>query len=115
AEKTRIIFLGTFVSYKENGSYLIHDNGKPILKSKLKSLLEISNNKEFYRFFNKLLDAGIVKEKVINRSNIKLKWNTEYSFKGTASNKQQKETNLIKTFDKQVRELYQEKDEQGKR
>ena len=114
-EKTRIIFLGTYVSYQEKGNYLVHDNGKPVLKNKLQSLLEMTNKKEFYKFFNKLVEAGIIQEKYINKSTIRIVWSSEYNFRGTAPTSALKEKNLIKTFDRQIRELYQEKDSKGKK
>lgn len=114
-EKTRIIFLGTFVSYQEKGSYLMHDNGNLIYKNKLQSLLEMSNKNEFYKFYNNMLDAGILQEEHINKTTIKLIWSSSYNFRGTAPASALKEKNLIKTFDKQVRELYQEKDAKGKK
>ncbi|WP_163971811.1 hypothetical protein [Oceanobacillus halotolerans] len=114
-EKTRIIFLGTFVSYQEKGSYLTHDNGNLIYKNKLQALLEMTNKKEFYKFYNKMLEAGIVREEVINKSTVKIKWSNTYNFRGTAPSSELKAKNLIKTFDKQVRELYQEKDNKGKK
>ncbi|WP_404347499.1 hypothetical protein LG311_17870 [Sutcliffiella horikoshii] len=114
AEKTRIMFLGTYVTYQEQGSYLRHDNGNFILKNKLQDLFEIKNKKEFYTFYNKLVETGILSEDIEGRSKIYLKWNSKYHFKGKPSSSAQKEKNLVKTFDKQVRELYKEKNEKGK-
>jgi len=114
AEKTRIMFLGTYVAYQEQGNYLRHDNGHLIYKNKLQELLEIKNRKEFYAFYNKLVSAGIIIEEVENRTTIKLKWSNKYHFKGKAPAAALKEKNLIKTFDHQIRELYKEKNENGK-
>ncbi|WP_163583418.1 hypothetical protein [Gracilibacillus saliphilus] len=114
-EKTRIIYLGTFVSYQEKGSYLSHDNGNLIYKNKLQSVLEMTNKKEFYKFYNKMLEYGIIQEEVLGKSIIKIKWSNTYNFRGTAPSSELKNKNLIKTFDKQVRELYQEKDKNGKK
>ncbi|WP_200411251.1 hypothetical protein [Virgibacillus salexigens] len=114
-EKARIIYLGTYVSYQEKGSYLTHDNGNLILKNKLQSLLEMTNKKEFYKFYNKMLEAGITQEYIINKSNVKVAWSNDYNFRGTAPASELKEKNLIKTFDKQIRELYKEKDSKGKK
>ncbi|WP_368298535.1 hypothetical protein [Cytobacillus firmus] len=114
AEKTRIMFLGTYVTFQEQGSYLRHENGNFILKNKLQELLEIKNKKEFYTFFNKLVDTGILIEEIEGKSKVYLKWNSKYHFKGSPSATAQKEKNLVKTFDKQVRELYKEKNEKGK-
>ncbi len=114
AEKTRIMYLGTYVTYQEQGSYLRHDNGNFILKNRLQELLEIKNKKEFYNFYNKLVKTGILSEEIEGKSKIYLKWNSKYHFKGSPSASAQKEKNLIKTFDKQVRELYKEKNEKGK-
>lgn len=114
-EKTRIIFLGTYVAYQEKGSYLTHDNGKLIYKNKLQSILEMTNKKEFYKFYNKMLDAGIIQEELLGKSTIKIKWSNSYNFRGTAPSSELKAKNLIKTFDKQVRELYKEKDANGKK
>ena len=114
AEKTRIMFLGTYVTYQEQGSYLRHDNGNSILKNRLQELLEIKNKKEFYNFYNKLVETGVLSEVIEGKSKIYLKWNSKYHFKGKPSSSAQKEKNLVKTFDKQVRELYKEKNEKGK-
>ncbi|MGE6630740.1 hypothetical protein [Bacillus sp. NPDC077027] len=114
AEKTRIMFLGTYVTYQEQGSYLRHDNGNFILKNRLQELLEIKNKKEFFTFYNKLVETGILSEEIEGKSTIYLKWNSKYHFKGKPSSSAQKEKNLVKTFDKQVRELYKEKNDKGK-
>ncbi|RIU93312.1 hypothetical protein [Oceanobacillus picturae] len=114
-EKTRIMYLGTYVSYQEKGSYLMHCNGKYVLKNKLQSLLEMTNKVEFYKFYNKLLLAGIIQEEKLNKSTIKIMWSSEYNFRGKASPEALKEKNLIKTYDNQIRELYHEKDSKGKK
>ncbi|XRD24533.1 hypothetical protein AABM34_20350 [Lysinibacillus fusiformis] len=114
AEKTRIMFLGTYVSYHSETPYLTHSNGKPLLKSKLKNLLEIANKKEFYAFYNKLVEAGVMKEEIIDRSTVKLIWSEQYHFKGKPSASKVSSDNLIKTFDKQIREMYTLKNEKGK-
>jgi hypothetical protein len=114
AEKTRIMFLGTFVTYQEKGNYLKYDNGKPIKKKHLQELLEMTSDKDFYTFFNKLVSAGIIAEEHHDKSTIYLIWNSKYHFKGKAPATLLKQKNLVKTFDKQVRELYQEKNEKGK-
>lgn len=114
AEKSRIMFLGSYVNYKEKGSFLMFDNGRYILKKHLQDLLEIKNRKEFYQFYNKLVNTKIIMEDVQDKKNTKLIWSKKYHFRGTVTKTLQKELNLIKTFDKQVRVLYKEKLDNGK-
>lgn len=114
AEKTRIMFLGTYVSYQNHGSYLKFDNGRYICKRHLQEMLEIKNRREFYHFYNKLVETKILTEEVIDRSTIKLRWSNMYHFRGKAPASELRGKNLIKTFDKQIRGLFKEKDTNGK-
>lgn len=107
-EKTRIMFLGTYVSYAEKGSYLVHSNGRFIYKSGLKKVLEISKDSKFYSFYNKLVEAEIITEEETIDKEIKLNWNEQYHFRGAIKKgKKGNDTEaLVKTFDTQIRELY---------
>ncbi len=113
-DKARIIFLGTFCSYETSGRYLLFNNNKPILKNNLQELLEITNKKEFYKFYNKLIETGIVEEEKISRTEVKLKWNSKYHFKGKANKRGASSTDTVKTYDNQIQELYKAKDAKGK-
>jgi hypothetical protein len=113
-EKARIIFLGTYVSYESSGRYLMTNNNKYLLKSDIQELLEISNKKEFYKFYNKLIQYGIIEEEVLGRFEIKLKWNSKYHFKGSASQYGYSSTETVKAYDRQIQELYKAKNEKGK-
>lgn len=112
-EKTRIMFLGTYVSYLSKGSYLTFSNGKPINKQHVRKLLEIKEERKFYSFYNKLLDFDIVEETVIN-GEIGLKWSEEYHFKGKLPKGAGAKAGVLKTYDKQIQELYQAKKDNGK-
>jgi len=114
SDKTRIMFLGTFVSYEKNHRYLTHGNGHPILKNQLMDLLEMTNRKEFYSLYNMMLEKGVFIEDKESRSVIKMIWSEKYHFKGTASGGRKASENLIKSYDNQIRELYREKDSKGK-
>ncbi|OIJ12959.1 hypothetical protein BKP35_10390 [Anaerobacillus arseniciselenatis] len=113
-EKARIMYLGTFVNYSDKGSMLVVANGEPINKKQLKELLEISNKKKFYSFYTKLLVAEIIEE-VPTEAGIGFKWSEAYHFKGkvTKGNSVESER-FIKTYDKQIQELYQAKKANGK-
>jgi hypothetical protein len=113
-EKARIIFLGTYVSYEDKGSYLMTNNNRHLLKSNMQELLEISNNKEFYKFFNMLIDAEIIQEEIISRYEVRLKWNSQYHFKGKAGRTTTGSTETVKAYDKQIQALYKEKNDMGK-
>ncbi|WP_413308817.1 hypothetical protein AA0X95_11050 [Bacillus sp. 1P10SD] len=113
-EKARIMFLGTYVSYDDKGSYLMTNNNRFLLKKDLKGLLEISNEKEFYKFYNKMIETGILEEEVLGRFEIRLKWSSKYHFKGKASKGVAGGTETVKAYDRQIQALYQEKDTKGK-
>jgi hypothetical protein len=113
-EKARLMFLGTFCSYETSGRYLLTNNNKYLLKSDLKELLEISNRKEFYKFYNKLVETEIIAEEVIDRKTIRLKWNSKYHFKGKATKNSTKSTETVKAYDRQIKTLYKEKDANGR-
>jgi hypothetical protein len=113
-EKARIMFLGTFCSYEDSGRYLYTNNNKFILKSDLPGLLELTNKKEFYKLYNKLVETGIIEESVINRTEVRLKWNSKYHFKGKASKNGTRSTDTVKAYDRQIQALYKEKNAKGK-
>lgn len=113
-DKARIIFLGTFCSYETSGRYLLFNNNKPILKNNLQELLEITNKKEFYKFYNKLIETRIIEEERISRTEIKLKWNSKYHFKGKANTRHTSSTDTVKAYDRQIQELYKAKNAKGK-
>lgn len=113
-EKARIMFLGTYCSYESSGRYLMTNNNRYLLKSHLQNLLEISNKKEFYKFYNKLVETGIIEEEVLGRFEIKLRWNSDYHFKGKTTKSNLKSTDVIKGYDKQIQSLYKGKDSNGK-
>lgn len=104
-EKARIIYLGTYCSYETSGRYLKFANNVPILKSHLQELLELSNNKQFYAFYNKLVQYKIITEEIVSPRETRLLWSAEYHFKGTAKGSGVKSTDVIKTYDKQVQAL----------
>lgn len=114
-EKTRIMFLGTYVGYSEKGSFLMHNtNGRFIYKHRLKDLLELGNKNKFYSFYKKLIDAGIIVE-IKTEAGIKLKWSEEYHFKGKLPKGYgAKDIGAFKTYDKQIQELYKAKKDNGK-
>ncbi|MFS0637303.1 hypothetical protein AB1K84_15495 [Mesobacillus foraminis] len=112
-EKTRIMFLGTYVSYSKKGSFLTFSNGRLIYKHNLKTLLEISSDNKFYSFYNKLVETGIITE-VPEGSIKKLKWSNEYHFKGKLPKGSEGEASYIKTYDKQIQELYKAKNSKEK-
>lgn len=114
AEKTRIMFLGTYISYDKENNYLTYSNGKPVLKNQLMEMLEMTNRKEFYAFYNKLVEVGVITEEVVNRSIIKLLWSNKYHFKGKTTTGAGASDNMVKTYDNQIRELYTEKNAKGK-
>lgn len=113
-EKARIMFLGTFCSYESSGRYLFTNNNKYILKSHLQELLEITNKKEYYKFYNKLVETGIIEEDVVDRYTIKLIWNNKYHFKGKAHLNGARSTDTVKAYDRQIQSLYKEKNANGK-
>lgn len=113
-EKARIMFLGSYCSYESSGRYLFTNNNKYILKKDLQELLEITNKQEFYKFYNKLVDYGIIEEDVVGRFKVKLKWNGKYHFKGKATKNGNKSIDTVKAYDRQIQTLYKEKDIEGK-
>ncbi|KPB06321.1 hypothetical protein [Bacillus sp. CHD6a] len=113
-EKARIMFLGSYVSYESHGRYLITNNNKCILKSDLQELLEIKGKKEFYNLYNKMVEAGIIEEEVKSRYEIRLKWNSSYHFKGTLKGAGVSSADTVKTYDRQIQELYKAKGKNGK-
>ncbi|NMD72439.1 hypothetical protein HHO41_19395 [Bacillus sp. DNRA2] len=113
-EKARIMFLGTYVSYDDKGSYLMTNNNRYLLKKDLRGLLEISNEKEFYKFYKKMIETEILEEELLGRFEIRLKWNSKYHFKGKASKGGTGGTETVKAYDRQIQALYKEKDANGK-
>lgn len=114
SDKTRIMLLGTYVSYENNNRYLIYSNGTPIKKNQLMGLLEMKNRNQFYTFYNLMLEKGVFTEVVENRSTIYLIWSENYHFRGRISGGKQASSQLIKTYDNQIRELYTAKKKNGK-
>lgn len=112
-EKTRIMFLGSYVSYSNKGSFLTFSNGRYIKKKNLKGLLEIKEEKKFYSFYNKLVEVVIIEE-VPTDAGICLRWSEEYHFKGKLPKGSGAETGILKSYDKQIQELYKAKKENGK-
>lgn len=113
-EKAKIMFLGTFCSYETSGRYLFTNNNQFLLKNNLQELLEITNKKEFYKFYNMLVETGIIDEEVLGRFEVRLKWNNKYHFKGKAIKNGAKSTDTVKAYDRQIQTLYKEKDAKGK-
>lgn len=113
-EKARIMFLGTFCSYESSGRYLFTNNNHHILKNDLQELLEVTNKQEFYKLYNKLIETGIIEEEVIGRSEVRLKWNSKYHFKGKTSSNGVKSIDTVKAYDRQIQTLYKEKNAKGK-
>lgn len=114
AEKTRIMFLGTYVSYDKDNRYLTYGNGKPVLKNQLMDLLEITNKREFYTLYNKLVESGVVTEEFESRTVVKLIWSERYHFKGKTTKGLKASENMVKTYDNQIREMYTAKNDKGK-
>ncbi|WP_262177760.1 hypothetical protein [Saccharococcus sp. Marseille-Q5394] len=114
SDKTRIMFLGTFVSYEKNNRYLTYGNGRPILKNQLMDLLEMTNRKEFYNLYNTMLEKGVFTEDRESRSVIKIIWSKKYHFKGAVSGGSKTSEKLVKSYDKQIRELYRARNSKGK-
>lgn len=114
ADKARIMLLGTYVSYSDKGAYLVYRNNKPITKSHLMQLLEMTRKGEFYSFYNKLLEAEIITE-VPTDNGIQLQWSSKYHFKGNVAAGGTASGSVFKSYDKQIQDLYFAKNEKGKR
>jgi hypothetical protein len=112
-EKTRIMYLGTYVSYSDKGCFLMFPNGRYIRKKDLKGLLEIKEEMKFYSFYNKLVEARIITEVSTNAGTC-WKWSEEYHIRGKLPKGSGAEAGILKTYDKQIQELYKEKKENGK-
>ncbi|NRG47655.1 hypothetical protein HRF87_23295 [Bacillus sp. CRN 9] len=80
----------------------------------MQELLEITNKKEFYKFYNMLIETGIIEEEVLGRFEVRLKWNSKYHFKGKAAKAGTKSTETVKAYDRQIQTLYKGKDAKGK-
>jgi len=106
ADLTMVFYLATYV----NGfGYLTHDNNSAKLnKSGLQKVLGVSRNL-FNRFYNKL-----VQHEILLTSDKNFTWNESYNFYGATTGKA-KPTLLIRTYVNQVRELYEAKNDAGKR
>lgn len=115
-EKTRIMVLGTYVSYTDKGSFLKYANGHYVRKNHLMDLLHISKRDKFYSFYNKMVDAEIITEvKEGNTLKLRLKWSNMYHFKGTIpKNVGIDADTLIKSYDNQIRELFNARNERGR-
>lgn len=114
SDKTRIMFLGTYVSYEKDSRYLTHGNGNLVRKNQLMDLLELKNRNEFYRLYNLMLDKGVFTEDIVNRNTIHIIWSEKYHFKGKPTRGNKASERLLKTYDTQIRELYTEKKDNGR-
>ncbi len=106
ADLTMVFYLATYV----NGlGYLTYDNNTSKLeKSGLQKVLGIGRNL-FNRFYNKLIEHEIL---LVDGKYFT--WNESYNFYGTTTGKA-KPTLLVRTYVNQVRELYEAKNDAGKR
>lgn len=106
ADLTMVFYLATYV----NGfGYLTFDNNNIKLeKSDLQKVLGVSRNL-FNRFYNKL-----IQHEILLVSDKKFTWNESYNFYGATTGKA-KPTLLVRTYVNQVRELYESKNDAGKR
>lgn len=102
---TMTFYLATFI----NGtSYLAYDNNIKLDKKGLQSKLEIGRTL-FGKFLKKLIEYEILMP-----SGNYFKWNETCNFYGSTKGKA-KPKNLVRTYVNQIRELYEAKNEKGKR
>ena len=105
SDLTMIFYLSTYV----NGTgYLSYNNQLKIDKAGLQKVLGIGRNL-FNKFFNKLVNYQI-----ISTSGEWFKWNKNFNFYGSTKGVA-KPTELVRSYVYQIRELYEAKDEKGKR
>ncbi|PFQ79732.1 hypothetical protein [Priestia megaterium] len=102
---TMIFYLATFI----NGTgYLAYENRVKLNKKGIQNKLEIGRTL-FGKFFNKL-----IKFEILIPSGDYFKWNETYNFYGSTKGKAKPKT-LVRTYVNQIRELYEAKNEKGKR
>ncbi|MDR7246319.1 hypothetical protein [Priestia megaterium] len=102
---TMIFYLATFI----NGTgYLAYDNNIKLDKKGLQSKLEIGRTL-FGKFLKKL-----IKYEILMPSGNYFKWNETCNFYGSTKGKAKPKT-LVRTYVNQIRELYETKNEKGKR
>ncbi|MGG0496712.1 hypothetical protein ABEY62_27545 [Priestia megaterium] len=102
---TMIFYLATFI----NGTgYLAYENRVKLNKKGIQTKLEIGRTL-FGKFFNKL-----IKFEILIPSGDYFKWNETYNFYGSTKGKAKPQT-LVRTYVNQIRELYEVKNEKGKR
>jgi len=102
---TMIFYLATFI----NGTgYLAYDNNIKLDKKGLQSKLEIGRTL-FGKFLKKL-----IKYEILMPSGNYFKWNETCNFYGSTKGKAKPKT-LVRTYVNQIRELYEAKNEKGKR
>ncbi|WP_416420355.1 hypothetical protein ACLZHR_25735 [Priestia aryabhattai] len=102
---TMIFYLATFI----NGTgYLAYENRVKLNKKGIQTKLEIGRTL-FGKFFNKL-----IKFEILIPSGDHFKWNETYNFYGSTKGKAKPKT-LVRTYVNQIRELYETKNEKGKR
>lgn len=105
SDLTMIFYLATYV----NGcGFLVYNNQIKLDKAGLQKVLGIGRN-HFSKFFNKLVNYQI-----ISTSDEGFKWNQGYNFYGTTKGIA-KPHELVRSYVYQIRELYEAKDEKGKR
>lgn len=105
ADMTMIFYLATYV----NGTgYLAFNNAVKLDKSGLQTVLDLGRN-AFGKFYNKL-----VKYEILIPTGKAFKWSEAYNFYGSTKGKA-KPKMLVRTFVNQIREMFEEKKETGKR
>ncbi|MFJ7736914.1 hypothetical protein ACIQ2D_11270 [Lysinibacillus sp. NPDC097287] len=105
ADLTMIFYLATYV----NGTgYLSFDNGIKLSKASIRERLGISRN-AYSKFFNKLIN-----HQILIPSADAYKWNEKFNFYGKTKGKA-KPKMLVRTYIRQIRELYEAVTEKGKR
>lgn len=105
ADMTMIFYLATYV----NGTgYLAFNNAVKLDKSGLQTVLDLGRN-AFGKFYNKL-----VKYEILIPTGKAFKWSEAYNFYGSTKGKAKPKV-LVRTFVNQIREMYEAKNEIGKR
>lgn len=105
SDLTMIFYLATYV----NGTgYLAYDNQVKLKKGGLMKVLNISRN-QFGKLYNKLIE-----HEILISVNEHYQWNQNYNFYGTTK-RIAKPNELVRTYVKQIRDLYEAKTDSGKR
>lgn len=105
SDLTMIFYLATYVN---GNGFLVFDNQIKLKKSDLKRVLKVGRN-TFNKLYNKLVNHHI-----LNSLGSFYTWNDNYNFYGSTKGKA-KPNDLIRTYIKQIRELYEAKNEKGHR